>query len=187
MKPLTKKQRWVAIGLFAVFATLLTFTLIIGRFGFYSVCDQCGALRHTTDWQLPLTSLTVFSHSTESETPLNQVLLTNSIVKPHNHHWLFGQGGGNGVTCAIGSGRHIRPAANSKEFADMILMLHGHGQASFRDRVLRGVFNPHTSHQFFNLSFDAPKETASDSEVQSWIKEESEYLDEMAAAQKGKN
>jgi hypothetical protein len=115
------------------------------------------------------------------------VLLTNGIVKPHDHHWLFGQGGGNGVKCAIGSGRYIRSAADSKEFADMILMLHSHGQTAFRDRVLHGLFNPDTSLQFFNLSFGAPKETASDSEVQSWIKEESQYLDDMVAAQKGNN
>jgi hypothetical protein len=184
MKPLTKRQRWVAIGVFAVIATVFTFTLITGPFGYSSVCDKCGASRHTTDWQLPLTDLTVFTYSTESDSPLSRVLLTNGIVPAHSHHWLFSVGGGNGVRCAIGPGRHIRPAAGSEEFAAIVLTLHQRGQIDFRDRVLRGVFDPRTSELFWRLGFNAPKTTTSATEIQGWIAEQSEYLDEMVAAYK---
>jgi hypothetical protein len=184
MKALSRKQRWVAIGVFAIFATVLTFTVIAGPFGYSSVCGKCGASRHTTDWQLPLTDFTVFTHSTESASPLSRALLTNGIVSAHSHHWLFAQGGGNGVRCAIGQGMHIRPAAESEEFAELVLMLHQRGQIAFRDRVLLGVFDPDTSDLFRRLSFSAPKATMSAAEMQGWIAEQSELLDEMVTAYK---
>lgn len=182
MKALSTKQRWAVIGVFAVFATVLTFTFIGRPFRYSSVCDKCGALRHTTDWRFPLTRVTVFTYSTESDSPLSRALLTNTIVPAHGHHWLFAQGGGNGVRCAIGQGRHIRPAAESEEFAALVLAMHQRGQLSFRDRVLRGVFDPDTSHLFRGLSFRAPKVTMSAAEIQGWITEQSEYLDEVLAA-----
>ena len=178
MKALSKKQRWIAIGLFAVVATLAAFTLMSGPFGYFSVCDRCGALRRTTNWQIPSTSLTFFTHSTETESALSQVLLTNGIVQPHEHHWLFGHGGGNGVKCAIGTGRHIRPAVDSQEFAGLVLLLHTAGETDFRDRVLRGVFDPDTSHFFRSLSFSAPKPPTGSTELRNWIADESQYLDE---------
>lgn len=184
MKALTAKQRRTAIGLFAALVLLVTFTLISGPFGYSSVCDRCGALRRTTNWQLPLTEFTVFSSSTEADTPLSRVLVTNSIVPPHTHHWLFGQGGGNGVRCAIGPGRHIRPAAESDEFAALVLALHQRGQIAFRDRVLRGVFDPDTSHLFRGLSFSSHADTMSAAEMQGWIAEQSEFLDETVTAYK---
>jgi hypothetical protein len=102
MKALTAKQRWAAIGVFAVLATAATFTFTGDPFGYLSVCDRCGASRRTTKWKLPLTEFTVFTRSVESETPLSRAVLTNGIVQSHTHHWLFGHGGGHGVKCAIG-------------------------------------------------------------------------------------
>src|SRR5215204_6449400 len=95
-------KRLVGIAMFAALATVVTLALMMGPFGYTSVCNRCGALRSTTEWQLPMTSLTVFRSSTESESPLSRVLLTNGIVAAHSHQWLFAQGGGNGVKCAIG-------------------------------------------------------------------------------------
>jgi hypothetical protein len=184
MKALTAKQRWAAICAFAVLATAATFTFIGDPFGYFSVCDRCGALRRTTEWKLPLSEFTVFTRSVESETPLSRAVLTNGIVQPHTHHWLFGHGGGHGVKCAIGQGRHIRPAADSQEFARLVLMLHTHGLPALRDRVLRGAFDPDTSQLFFGLSFSAPKEPTTPAEMQSWFSEQSEYLDEKIAVYK---
>ena len=177
MKPLPAKQRWTAIVFFAVLTSLVTFTVVSGPFDYSSVCDRCGALRHTTDWELPFTEFTVFSQSTESSSPLSRLLLTNSIVLSHPHHWLFINGGGHGVKCAIGPGRHIRPAADSEEFAALLLTLHQLGQFAFRDRVLRGVFDPDTSRWFRGLRFDSDATRMSPAEIQDWIAERSEYLD----------
>jgi hypothetical protein len=49
-----------------MFATVVTFVLIAGPFGYSSVCDKCGASRDTTEWKFPLTDFTVFTYSTES-------------------------------------------------------------------------------------------------------------------------
>ena len=186
MKALSTKQRWGAIVVFAAFATALTFTLIAGPFGYASVCDKCGALRSTADWQLAWTQFTVSTHSTQSDSPLSQVLLTNGIVPAHSHHWLFAHGGGNGVRCAIGPGGYVRSTAKSEEFAALVLALHQRGQTAFRDRVLRGAFDPATSHLFCSLTFSAPKAMKSATEMQDWIAEQSEYLDEMVPAYKNR-
>lgn len=158
--------------------------MISGAFRYFSVCDQCGALRQTTEWQIPGSSFTAFTHSTESDSPLSQVLLTNGIVKPHAHRWLFGAGGGNGVSCAIGPGRHIRSVADSEEFAGLVMLLHTNGETAFRDRVLRGAFDPEMSHLFRGLGFSVPEPSTSTIELQAWIAEESQYLDEMVAVYK---
>lgn len=179
MRTLPKELRWTAIGIFAVVATTVTFTLIAGPFGYASVCDKCGAVRHSRDWQLPGTEVTIFTLSKELDSPLSRVLLRNGIVQTHPHHWLFAQGGGHGVKCALGTGRYILFAADSKEFAALVSALHQQGQMAFRDRVLRVVFDPDTAGLFRNLSFDAPTVATSASEMQTWIAEQSEYLDEM--------
>ena len=171
-------------GVFAAIATLAAAILCGEPFAYYSVCDVCGAMRNTWDWRTPLTELTVFSRSIVNETTLSRVLLTNSIVQPHAHHWLFGQGGGHGVKCAIGPGRHIYPAAESAEFASLVLDLHRRGEIGFRDRVLRGVFDPETSRMFRNLSFHAPQTAMSAAEIRDWITEEFEHLDQMVSANK---
>lgn len=186
MKALATKHRWAAIGVFAVLATVATFTFIGDPFRYSSVCDRCGAFRRTTNWKLPLTEFTAFSHSSESDSLLSRVLLTNSIVQPHTHHWLFDNGGGRGVKCAIGPGRQIRPAVDSKEFARLVLTLHTQGLISLRDRVLQGALVPETSHLFHGLSFSTPKDPTTAAEMQSWFSEQSENLDEMVAEYKKK-
>jgi hypothetical protein len=177
MKALTPKQRWTAIGLFAALAFLLTFIVLGGAFVSALVCETCGAARHTKEWKVVGTDLTVFRHSTESTSPLSRVLLTHGIVPAHSHQWLFAHGAGRGVKCALGEGRHIRQAAESEEFAGLVLILHQRGEKDFRDRVLRTALNPHTSRLFPGLCFNAPKLDASDAEMEGWIAAQSEFLD----------
>lgn len=83
------------------------------------------------------------------------------------------------MKCAIGPGRHLLPAIESKEFAALVLTLHQQGQIAFRDRALQVALAPDTAGLFRNLSFDAPTAKASAREMQNWIAEQSEYLDEM--------
>jgi len=181
MNRLTDMQRRTAIGLFAVVATLASFpTLIPSPFDCSSVCDRCGALRNTTDWQIPMAEFTLFSHSTESESRLSRALLTNRIVQPHEHRWLFAHGGGRVLrSCAIGPGRHLRPLADSEEFARLVIALHNHGQSAFRDRLLRGVFNPHTSSLFRGLSFITLPEPITDATMKVWVDKACSYLGAM--------
>src|SRR4026208_265162 len=89
------------------------FALLFGAFHYSSVCGQCGATRHSTDWHVPLTDITLFHHSSDDQTPLSRCLQTNGLVATHNHNWLFCHGAGNGCRCALGDGRHIESAAKS--------------------------------------------------------------------------
>lgn len=155
----------------AAIALWITLAWVNGPFRYGSVCDRCGALQSTTEWRLPFTRLPVFAHSTESETPLSRVLMTNGIVSLHPHHWLFGHGSGNGVKCAIGPGRHVSPTAASEDFATLVLMLHRSGETALRDRVLSGAFDPETSRTVRCLAVDVPPTTASAEELQAWFVE----------------
>jgi hypothetical protein len=170
------------IGAFTILATLATFHAVVDPFSYYSICDRCGAFRRTTDWKLPLTDFTVFTRSTESDTPYSRTLLTNAIVPKHSHNWLFGHGGGHGVRCALGPGHRIRPAADSDQFARLVLMLHYHELTALRDRVVQGALDPDVSRLYFQLCFTLPKEPVSATELQEWFTEQSEYLDEAIIA-----
>jgi hypothetical protein len=181
MKSLTRKQRWLAISLFAAVVTLATLTFVSGPFGYMSVCDRCGALRHTTDWMLPFTEIKIYTHQTESDSPLSRTVLEHAIIQPHAHHWLFANGGGHGVRCAIGPGRHIRPTVEFEDFTRTILMLHNHELTALRDTVLRGGLDPDISHLYRSLSHSAPREPTTTQELQRWFSAESDYLNEMVA------
>ncbi len=181
-KTLSVKQKRVIIGLSATVVLVFAFAFIFGAFTYSSICDKCGATRHATDWRIPLTDITVFTRSTVSDSPLSRVVLANGMVPEHPHQWLFEYGSGNGVLCAIGRGRHIRPAADSEKFAALVLALHQHGQTDFRDRVVRGALDRGTSHIFRSLSFRVPETTMSATELRDWVAEQSEYLDESITA-----
>jgi hypothetical protein len=86
---------------------VLAFAAAWGGFGYSSVCTTCGAEQRATDWQLPLTRVTYWRSRSVSETPLSRAIARDGLAGPHEHTWAFANGGGNGVTCAIGEGRHI--------------------------------------------------------------------------------
>ena len=172
MRGSTARRRKTAVAACAATALWILLAWVNGPFRYGSVCDRCGALQSTTEWRLPFTGLPVFAHSTESETPLSRVLMTNGIVSSHAHHWLFGHGSGNGVKCAIGPGRHVSPTAASEDFATLVLMLHRNGQSELQGRVLSGAFDPRTSRMVGCLAVDAPPATASAEELQAWFVEQ---------------
>jgi hypothetical protein len=142
-----RKKRFLIVGA-SVLLIALVASALFGRFGFTSVCSRCGEIRDTTEWQIPLTSVTVFSPSSEHTSPVSTALTTSGIVAAHEHQWLFCQGGGNGVTCAIGEGRHIRPVVQSDAVAAIIAASQRFGETQFRDRLLRALFDPKTSEGF---------------------------------------
>src|SRR5690348_15012967 len=102
MSTTPNRRKKIAISLAIVALLVLAASALFCRFEFTSVCSQCGATRDTTDWQIPLTSVRVFSHSSEHASPVSTVLVSSGTVATHQHQWLFCQGGGNGVKCAIG-------------------------------------------------------------------------------------
>ncbi len=188
MKRLSKSVRWTAAGLLAAVAVVAASSLILGPFGSYSVCDRCGALRRTTAWQIPHSSVTLFTRSTDSDSALSRVLLANGIVEPHEHRWRFGHGSGNGILCAIGPGRHIRSAAGSDELADLVLHLHTDGETALRDRLVQQALDPATSRSVWAWVLSAPTPLTSTSDLRRGIAEISEfleYIEEMAAAYMG--
>jgi len=140
MSTTPNSRRRIAIVCAFVAVVGLTVSALFGRFGFTSVCSRCGAIRDTTDWQIPLTSITVFSLSSTHASPVSTILTSTGIIVAHEHKWLFCQGGGNGVRCAIGAGRHIRPAVESDGVAAVIAASQRFGELQFRDRLLRALF-----------------------------------------------
>lgn len=55
-----------------------------------------------------------------TRTPLTEALAKQRLIPEHEHEWLFGHGGGNGIKCAIGPGRHIRRTAESTNVAAFV-------------------------------------------------------------------
>jgi hypothetical protein len=74
----------------------------LGRFRSFSICDVCGSIEDETRIQLAYSSTTLFMSRTERQTPLSALVTGRGIVPPHTHQWIFGQGSGNGVRCALG-------------------------------------------------------------------------------------
>jgi hypothetical protein len=180
-----KLDRWILFGAVAVFLVFGYFVVLGGPFGYFSICDRCGARRDTVVWEFPFSHFRIYSRSQERSTPLSQVLVTNGLVKSHPHNWLFGHGSGNGVKCAIGSGRHISAAAESVEFAALVQTLHQNGETAFRDRILRGALDPEKTREYWRLGDHAPT-NATRSELRAWIVNETEMLDLWAALRDSK-
>ncbi|MBL9168524.1 MAG: hypothetical protein JNN07_12345 [Verrucomicrobiales bacterium] len=173
------KQKRIIIGLASIVAALAAWGVIAYPFRYSSVCDRCGEVRHTTEWMLPFSDFTLLSHSAQSNSVLAHTLSANGIIQPHPHHWLFSAGGGHGVRCAIGPGRHIMGVVNSEEFASVVVRIHAYGLIGISDRILRGALDPSTSRTFSMLALGVPKEPTTVVAVESWFTEESKYIPEL--------
>jgi hypothetical protein len=138
-----------------------------------------------TEWQIPFTRVTVFRRASERETPMSRTLLGTGLVREHPHQWLFIVGGGNGITCVVGEGRHLWPAAESEGVARLIEATHRYGEVQFRDKVLQAVFDDRTSGLVGGLGMRVPKDGfAQASDLHAWIAEECDRFDEMVVAHK---
>jgi hypothetical protein len=170
-------MKWFVASGTAV-AVLASYVAFCGAFGYSSVCSRCGAVRLTTEWQIPRTSIPVFSHSSIRQTPVSLCLTTNRIVPPHGHQWVFAQGGGNGVRCALGSAHMVRSTVESSEVAQLLEAVERYGERSFRDKVLTNLFDDSTTHLVRTLSVPSGGFTNAP-QLRAWISEESVYFDEM--------
>jgi hypothetical protein len=114
------KPKWFPKGLGVVFMFAAVFVLFQFCFSYVSVCTECGAEEHTQEWKLPGTDWTVFKQSSVHATSLSRYLASSGLVATHTHKWLFAAGGGNGVTCAIGEGRHLWQAIRQPNSAGLL-------------------------------------------------------------------
>jgi len=108
---MTQKPKWLGWRAIVLIAAVLVVINGPFRFGYFSVCRECGAVRKTIERQVPLTRLSYWTTHTIEETYLSSAVGRLGLLGAHQHDWLFGAGGGNGVVCALGDGRQIRTNA----------------------------------------------------------------------------
>lgn len=180
MKPVFKS---VLITLSA--ALLLIGALFYGRFYSSSVCAQCGASQFQTEWQVPLTTVTLFRTNHSEETTLSKAIIEAKLVLPqHEHEWWFTQGGGNGVTCALGRGHGVFQAVHDSRIPLLILAANRHHQAEFARRIVTCLFNPDTSDGVRTIaSMAASKEFSDDAQFAKWLSESSQLIETYLAPQ----
>ncbi len=180
----TKTVKWGVI-LVAVVVLLASCILTSGAFSYASVCDRCGAIRQTTEWQMPRTRFAFFSHSSTHQTPVSLCLTTNRIVPPHRHQWVFAQGGGNGIKCALGRAQMVRATVESSEVAQILEALERFDERDSRDKVLTNLFDDSTTHVVRTLSFPSGGFTNA-AQLHGWVSEQNWYFDEMLATIKNR-
>jgi hypothetical protein len=110
-----------------------------GAFSYRSVCTSCGEEQFATDWQIPLTRMTLWRSRSERDTPLSRVVSRYGLAKPGAHAWRFAQGSGNGAMCAVGDGRFLTCIDSTEvvEFVEAIARFRGTEEArSWLGRLL---------------------------------------------------
>ena len=144
-----------AVAVFVVVGLVLP----LGNFRSTSVCDLCGAKLASRRYQVPMTSITLGRHDTITPSVLSSVLATRGIITNCSHRFLFATGSGNGVTCAIGDGRHILPAVESTTVAGLVANLADFtSQAEARlvvTNLLQGKVSTHVPTILANSGFPA--------------------------------
>jgi len=182
-----RKQRRLALVV-GCGVLLLAGSAWFGTFGFSSVCTHCGAMRYAKERQIPLTRITLFRTSSEHQTPVSVELFRSGAVSKHEHQWMFSSGTGNGVRCAIGQGRHIRPDVQSEAVASILNASHRFGEVQFRDRFVQLIFDPKTSESVYHLGFLAPTNDFTDAaEFRAWLDRETQFREDIRSADFGRS
>jgi len=108
-------------------AKLVAFTLVLAlaamgpfRFSWFSICSQCGAVRNSSQRQLPFVNVTYWTSHNTVETPLSQVAAT--FIPQHEHNWIFGHGGGNSVMCALGPAGAMRRFTSDSDIVHFLVL-----------------------------------------------------------------
>ncbi len=100
--PMRNKVRWMVFPPLILIALLsLKFVYGGGFFRWTSICEVCGAEQNTTE------ILWLFPWHRFKDTPLSEFVRREDIQGVHTHQWLFCQGGGNGILCALGSAHNL--------------------------------------------------------------------------------
>lgn len=147
-------------------------------FSYYSVCPVCAQTRLSTDWERIWSDH--FTYRTTHRikpTPVSLVLEKCRLIPQHEHQWLFGHGGGNGVKCAIGPGRHVRPTFESTNVAAFVEALVQHGDRQTQKKWLARMGKRELSHTF-RMAVSSPPTGAYGSKDRflEWLPEPEEYV-----------
>ena len=174
--PRVRLELLIILGAICCVAVLGVLSYSAGPFRYSSVCNRCGAVRQTTERQFPRTHFTFFSRSVERATPVSLSLTTNRVVGSHSHQWIFAEGGGNGVRCALGRADRLRSTVESTRVAQLIETLERYKEPAFRDKVLTNLFDEATSDVVPMLPI--PGGGFSDAvQLHDWITEQSDNFD----------
>lgn len=82
-----------------------------------------------------------FRRSRVDATALSSYLTSSGAVAAHEHQWLFGHGGGNGILCALGPGDSIRAAVTSAKVARLLSVSRQFGGQKQSTEFLRHAFD----------------------------------------------
>jgi hypothetical protein len=168
----------IRIIVLIVIVLIVFYLIFIGPFSSVSVCRICGAEKIST-------KLFGIEHDTEKTTPLSAFVTEKHIAGEHNHIWLFGQGSGGGVMCAIGEGRHLFWTIDNKgvvSFLDLVNTYDGKEQArAYLERFL----NPDRmlDAREFSLSKEEEIELNSKEKFDKWLSgKEKAYKEDRATS-----
>ena len=148
------------------------------KFYYYSLCSKCGEIQNTTDWQLPLTFSTFWSHASIEPTALSRYLASSRLVPAHKHDWQFGHGGGNGVRCALGAADRVRPLLTSTNVTTFLDLARQYGEPGESAKFLEYTIDPELCRAVFFLAGSIPHDIHSSQEFRRWMEEYRFFVDD---------
>ena len=176
---LSRKVKWCSAGVGCLILLPAVVAFWPFRFGYDSVCSQCGAIRSTAEWHVPYSERYLFTYSVVETTPVSRYLTSSGLVTAHSHHWLFGHGGGNGVRCALGDGDKIRATVMSPKAARFLALTREYGGREDTTKVLRFTFDPDLSPMVLNLADFVPTNGFSGrDQYRSWISDQAWFIEQ---------
>jgi hypothetical protein len=166
-------RRW-KVGVASLLLAATSIVIWPFRFSYYSICSECGAIQNTIEWQLPWSRVVLFKYSTVEATPLSSYLTTPGVLAPHTHRWLFGHGGGNGITCAQGDGDLIRGTVTAPEFAQLVELTRQFDDPEQSNRFLRWGFDRDVTRTMRDLAGSIPTNgISSRDQYRAWLSDQS--------------
>lgn len=116
------------------------------RFGYNSVCTNCGAIRHTDERELLPLSLPYWTSHSIEVTPLSRVCATTQLVGEHDHTWQFGHGNTYPLwSCSLGKGSSVTGQVMSEQVAAFLKNVAQFGSVNEARKWLRLILDADTS------------------------------------------
>ena len=142
-----------------------------------SVCVKCGALRSATVFQLPLSDVELFQHTSIHESILSKALTNLHLVSKHDHHWMMAHGGGHRILCALGKGRHVAASATDNDVPQLIIASRQFEDAGFTDNLVQRALDSRTTQAVWQLAKSlAAVKPANKNDFEAWKVEEAELI-----------
>lgn len=113
---LRRRVAWIA-GLMMLLVVLGPF-----RFHWFSICDQCGARRDSTQRLVPVIRLPYWTTHDVQATRLSNVAA--EFMDPHDHAWVFGWGSGHAALCSMGAASTMPRYVDNSQIVAFISATH---------------------------------------------------------------